>query len=357
MWQLESTGALLITDALLTTVEVGSYPEEDVSLLNYSLTTSLQYRDGSFTLPVVKNGKLAGLLLRYDSRTQSAEAIPTAVIKHFLNDAAGNEYGGFPRAGLLFAPTRDPQLRKYANIPAIVTGGVYVTHVERNSPGEEAGIKPGDILLQVAGYAVDQDGNYVDPHYGKLSLINVISLQSAGSQVPFHLLRDGKALTVNVTLRHRAADSYVIPPYVIGKAPDYYVIGGLVLQELSRQYLKEWGNDWQKKAPERMVYYDRYQSDLFEGDQKRLVILSQVLPTEDTIGYEDLGSLVVTKINDMPLKSFADVGKALEHPINGFHKFEFEETPGVIYLDAQQVSDHAVNMQKTYGLPAVSRTE
>jgi hypothetical protein len=25
------------------------------------------------------------------------------------------------------------------------------------------------------------------------------------------------------------------------------------------------GSDWQKKAPERMVYYDRYQSDLFQG--------------------------------------------------------------------------------------------
>jgi hypothetical protein len=87
------------------------------------------------------------------------------------------------------------------------------------------------------------------------------------------------------------------------------------------------------------------------------VILSQVLPTEDTIGYEDLGALVVTKINDIPLTSFADVPKALEHPVNGFHKIEFEENPNVIYLDAQQVSEHAEDMKKTYGLPAMSRTE
>jgi S1-C subfamily serine protease len=357
VWQLETTGALLITDALLTTVEVGKYPEEDVELLNYSLTTSLQYRDGSFTLPIVKGGKLAGLLFRYDTRTQNANAIPAPVIEHFLRDAAQKSYGGFPRAGILFSPTRDPQLRQYAKLPAMIPGGVYITHVERNSPGEEAGIKPGDVLLELAGKSVDQDGDYVDPHHGKLSLINLISLQTAGSKVPFKLLRDGKALDVDVTVRHRPAESYVIPPYVIGKAPSYYVLGGLVLQELSREYLKEWGADWQKKAPERMVYYDRYQSDLFQGDRKHLVILSQVLPTQDTIGYEDLGALVVTKINDITLNSFADVPKALDHPVNGFDKIEFEENPNVIYLDAEQVAEHAEEMKKTYGLPAVSRTE
>jgi hypothetical protein len=60
VWQLESTGALLITDALLTTVEVGRYPEEDVALLDYSLTTSLQYRDGSFTAADCQGGQAGG---------------------------------------------------------------------------------------------------------------------------------------------------------------------------------------------------------------------------------------------------------------------------------------------------------
>ena len=357
VWQLETTGALLITDALLTTVEVGRYPQEDVALLNYSLTTSLQYRDGSFTVPIAKAGRLAGLLLRYDSRSQNANAIPAAVIEHFLHDAASKNYGGFPKAGLLFAPTRDPQLRRYAKIPTMIPGGVYITDVERNSPAQEAGIKQGDVLLEIAGKSVDQDGNYIDPRHGKLSLVNLISLQTAGSDVPYKLLRDGKPLSVDVTLRHKAADAYVIPPYIVGKSPGYYVLGGLVLQELSREYLKEWGSDWQKKAPERLVYYDRYQTELFQADRKRLVILSQVLPTTDTIGYEELGSLVVTKINDVPLMSLADVPRALEHPLNGFHKIEFEENPNVIYMDARHVGEHIETLKKTYGLPDISRTE
>ncbi len=42
IWQLESTGALLITNALLTTVEVSRYPVDDMALLTYRMTSSLQ---------------------------------------------------------------------------------------------------------------------------------------------------------------------------------------------------------------------------------------------------------------------------------------------------------------------------
>jgi hypothetical protein len=357
VWQLESTGALLITDALLTSVQVARYPQEDIALLNYNLTSSLQYREGSFTLPIIKGGKLAGMLWRFDTRTQNADAIPETVIDHFLTDAASGAYGGFPKAGVLFAPTRDPQLRRYANIPPMITGGVYVTHVERDGPAENAGIKQGDVVLEIAGKAVDQDGNYADPHYGKISMINVISMQKSGGKVPVKLMRDGKLMTVEMTVQHKPLGSYTIAPYVIGKAPQYYVLGGLVLQELSRQYLREWGADWQKKAPERLIYYDRYQNDLFHSGPKHLVILSQVLPTADTLGYEELSGLVITRINDVPLDSFADVPKALAKPVNGFDKIEFDSNPNVIYLDAQQVSDHTDTLKKTYGLPAISRGE
>ena len=356
VWQLESTGALLITDALLTTVQIGRYPEEDIALLAYSMTTSLQYRDGSFTVPLVKGGKLAGLLLRYDTRTQNADAIPAPVIEHFLHDAKDKNYGGFPKAGLLFSPARDPELRQYSKIPPMVAGGVYISHVERGGAADEAGIKEGDILLSIGKNNVDQDGNYIDPHYGKLSLVNLISLEPAGTELLFKIMRNAKAMDIPVYVRHKPLDSYTIAPFVIDKAPDYCVAGGLVFEELSRQYLMEWGADWMKKAPERLVYFDRYQNDLFRDQRKHIVILSQVLPSADTLGYEELGSLVVTKINDVPLNSFADVPKALEHPVNGFHKIEFADNPNVIYLDAKQVADHTEDLMKTYGLPALERT-
>jgi S1-C subfamily serine protease len=357
VWQLESTGAVLITSALITTIDVARYPVEETALLTYHSTASLQYRDGSFTVPLIKENKLTGLMMRYDTRTQNLDAIPAPVIAHFLKEAAKPAYQGFPRAGLLFSPLRDPQLRRHARLKGDVTGGVYVTQVQKGSPAGLAGIQEGDVLLAVADKPIDQDGNYSDKLYSKISLVHLISGKFHGETVKFRISRDGQILNFDVTLTHRPAADYLIEPYTFDRAPRYHLVGGVVLQELSRQYLKEWG-DWQKKAPERFVYFDRYQAELFSADPRRkLVILSHVLPSASTVGYEELAYLVVTKINDVPLLSLDEVPAALSRPINGFHKFEFEENPRVIYLDAAQVKAEEPELLKNYGLPAVSALE
>src|SRR5216110_3859991 len=87
--QLESTGALVLTEGLVTTIQMTRYPADIGQFLTYRVNMPLQYRDNSYTVPLVKNNKLAALLLRYDQRTQVVDAIPAPIIAHFLKDAAG----------------------------------------------------------------------------------------------------------------------------------------------------------------------------------------------------------------------------------------------------------------------------
>ncbi|MDP9292122.1 MAG: PDZ domain-containing protein [Verrucomicrobiota bacterium] len=358
VWQLESTGALVTTTAVVTTVEVSRYPTGDSALLVYRLTSPLQYRESSFTLPVVKDDKLTGLLMRYDTRTQNVDVIPAPVIDHFLKDATSKGARGFPRAGVLFATTRDPQLRRYAGLNGNANGGVYVTHVQPGGPADKAGVQVGDIMLTIGGKAIDQDGNFSDPLYGKISLVHLITTTHFdGDVVKCDISRKGEVRSVSLTLKHRPVSDYVIEPYTIDSAPHFYVLGGLVFQELSRQYLKEWGSEWLKKAPERFVYYDRYQAELFLDRTRKLVILSQVLPSPITLGYEELNYLVVTKINGIEIKSLADIPGALEKAENGFHKIEFDENPHEIYLDASQVEASNAALMKNYGLPDIKRLD
>lgn len=358
VWQLENTGSLLNTSALMTTVEVSRYPLSDTPMLIYRLTSSLQYRDSSFTVPVAKDGKLVGFMMRYDSRTQNVDIIPAPVIEHFLAAAAKKEYAGVPSTGVYFAPLRNPALRDYAGLKPEDKGGVYVTQVLKNGPGDVAGMQVGDVVLAVNDKPIDQDGNYVDPEYGKLLLINLISTKSFdGDVLKFKIARNGEIKMLDVKVTHRDAADYVIPPYVIDKAPKYYVLGGLVIQELSRQYLREWGAEWYKKAPQRFVYMDQYQSELYPDGNKKVIILSQVLPTPSTLGYEDLGGLVITKINDKPINSMTDVADALKAPVDGYYKIEFNENPKLIYLDAKDVEAGADSLKKNYGLRSLKRLD
>src|SRR3989449_6132665 len=354
-WQLESTGALVATEGLVTTIQMTRYPVDVGQFLTYRISISMQYRENSYTIPLVKNNKLAGLLLRYDSRSQLVDAIPAPIITHFLKEAESQNYRGFPSAGFSFFPTRDPELREFAEEKG-KGGGVYVTNVEPATPAMKAGLQVGDIVTAIGNHEIDQNGNYVDPLYGKIEFTNLLTAHAyAGDVVPFHIERKGKPMQVNVTLEHRDAKDYVSPPYYLDQPPRYYVLGGLIFQELSRQYLKEWGSNWQREAPQRLVYFDHFQSELFPQRNRRIVILSQVLPANSTIGYDDLAYLTVKKVNGREIKSLDDLAEAAKQPINGFIKVETEEDPKQIELDAAQVAAEAQDLQENYGISALHR--
>jgi S1-C subfamily serine protease len=351
--QLENTGVVLATPAPITTVEVSRYPVDDSSFLVYRATASIQFRDSSFVLPATRSGKLAGLVVRYDNGSSSAEIIPTPVIQHFLKDAAKGSYKGFPRTGMGFSNTRDPQLRRYADLNG--NGGVYVTSVLPDGPAAEAGIKQGDVILSIDGKPVDQDGNYVDPTYGKLALVHLAAQHYVGDTVKISLQREGKKMDVDLKLAHPDPQDFVIEPYVIDRAPKFYILGGLVLQELSRQYLKDFGADWLKRAPEEFIYMDRYQHELFGKGPKKIVFLSRVLPMPSTLGYEELHQIRVTKINGMELQNLEDVPAALAKAENGIHRIEFDTEPGVIFLDAASLAADEKALTQNYRLPATKR--
>jgi S1-C subfamily serine protease len=358
VWQLEANGNLLVTTGPMTTAEVIRYPIDESSFLAYRLTTQLQFRESSSSLPVVKDDKLVGIIQRYENTSNNADIIPAPVIQHFLADAGKTPYEGFPRAGMTFSATRDPQLRRFAGLPGATPGGVFVTDVLKASPAEKAGIQKGDVILQIDGQAVDQDGNYKDPQYGKIAVTHLLGARHFhGDRIKVSLMRKGQLSELELTLLHRPREEAVIEPYVIDRGPKFYIVGGLVLQELSRQYLKEWGSDWLKKAPEQFVYFDRMQNELFKNGPEKLVILSRVLPSATTVGYEDLAQLVVTKINGMPLKRLADVPTALAKAKNGLHQIDFDGDPTTIYLDAQQVVADEKALSRKYRLPELSRLD
>lgn len=357
VWQLESNGRLLQTKGPMTTAEMMAYPVDGAFLI-YRMTVQLQGRDSSFTLPVVRDGKLTGLLMAYDNATNNANIVPAPVIEHFLKDAADGKYDGFPRAGCGLSAMRDPALRRYAKVPADVTGGVFINFVQKDGPADRAGMKKGDVLVGVNDLAVDQDGNFPHPKYGKIPTGHIFStMHFVGEKLEVHILRDGERKTLDLTLARKAPEDYVSDPYIIDKAPRFYILGGLVMQEISRQMLKEFGADWTRRAPERAVYIDRYQSELFENGPKKIVFLTRVLPTPATVGYEEITAVRVTKINGVELQSLNDVPTALEKPENGFHKIEFDESPRVIYLDAAQVGAVEQLVQQQYRLPTLKRLE
>ena len=94
-WQLESSGTLVVTEGLVTTIGVTMYPADVAEFLTYRLSIPMQYRDNSYTVPLVKGKKLAALLLRFDPRTAGDGCDSGADHSAFFEGCGEREVSGF----------------------------------------------------------------------------------------------------------------------------------------------------------------------------------------------------------------------------------------------------------------------
>jgi S1-C subfamily serine protease len=350
--QVQNNGNISPASGPVTSVDITRYSPNN-SFMVYRLNTSLQYRLGNSTLPVVSGNALVGLMKRYNADQQTLDVIPPPIIRHFLKEAEDGEYQGFPLSGITIMPMRDPQLRQYIEMPEDETG-VYIGKVTGGRPGKEAGLRAGDVILEIAGKTIDDRGNYTHPLHGQISLSHLIRAEHyVGDTVTFKLLRDGEITEVPVTLDHRPTRDYLVPPMVVDDPPRYLVAGGLIIQELTLPYLRQFGGRWPVAAPTDLVYYQQNQDDLEDEDRDKIIFISAVIPSEYTIGYTGLGNAVISKINGQEIGKLEDVRAALENPLDGFHKIEVENDPYTIYLDAQQMPQVNEALKQLYRLPAL----
>jgi serine protease Do len=75
--------------------------------------------------------------------------------------------------------------------------GVLVSAVTPNDPADKAGIKAGDIIVEFNGKPIEELG----------SLPRTVAVTPKGTRVKVKLLRDGKPVTLNVTVGERKEDA------------------------------------------------------------------------------------------------------------------------------------------------------
>ena len=254
VWQVEDNGDGVTTDVEVLRVNVGRYFIPGSSFLLYQVKGSLQARVNSFTLPVVKNGKLCGMLLSYSSKEQTAAVLPMPIIQSFLSDLEDGAYEGFPKLGVNIAQMLDETLREFAGVDE-KNGGVFIRSVSKHSSAEKGGLKKGDVVLAIDGKAIDSRGNYVHEQYGKLSFAHLVGGNAkVGDKLKFDIIRDRKPMSLDIELVRKAPQDFLIDPYMFDRGPKYLIFGGLIFQELTLPYLESWGDEWPNRAPFKLVH-------------------------------------------------------------------------------------------------------
>jgi hypothetical protein len=356
VWQIEDNGDGVSTDVDVLRVNVGRYFIPGSVFLLYEVKGSLQARVNSFTLPVVRDGKLAGMLLSYSSKEQTSSVLPTPIIEAFLADSEDGKYEGFPNLGISYAQTLDETLREFVGLNG--PGGIFIRQIAKGSSADMAGLEKGDVIVSIDGHPIDARGNYEHADYGKLSFSQLVrGGAKIGDIVSVDLIRDSEPMTVEVKLTRKPAEDYLIDPYMFDRGPKYVIFGGLIFQELTLPYLESWGEDWPNRAPFKLVYANANPESYEEEGREKLVFLSNVLKTPSTLGYESLNSAIITKVNGKTIKDIQDLANALsETQKDGIHAIEFNDFPKIIYVDDQ--ASRFVNEQLIeYGINKLERLE
>ncbi len=334
-------------------IDTGGYPYKSKLMLS-KIKVSLPAATDASSMVIVKDGAICGFGMGYHQSSETVKAISVPVLHHFLNDYNDGRYEGLPFVGIDFSPLDDVQIREYLKMGQH-KGGIYIYRVRPASPAAKAGLKQGDVLLSMDGLVVNKFGKYKDDVFGLTNLSHYISIRKySGESVVLEFLRDGVKKSATVRLEAASLVDSPVPTYMEGAPPKYMILGGLVITELSRQYLQEWGPQWVVKAPENLVHYYLNQWKLLKPGQ-RLVVLSHVLPTRAMIGYTKFSNMIVNMVNDRAILKIEDVRAALQKPIGQFHHLTFIGDSKEVFLNRYTLEKENIFIQRRYGISSLER--
>jgi serine protease Do len=145
-------------------------------------------------------------------------AIPSNTAKHVMEDLikTGKVSRGY--LGVSITSLRE-DLAKQFKVPD--TSGALVNDVTPGGPADKAGIKNGDVIRKLDGKTVGDSGQ----------LTAMVTNMNPGTEVVLDILRDGKPMTIHLTLGERPANLSVTPG--VGKAPSEGTLRGITVQNLT----------------------------------------------------------------------------------------------------------------------------
>ena len=309
---------------------------------------------GGWGTPVFAAGALVGVVT--SASDGSAEAIPCDIVARYLQMARNPAtYAGFSGFSMFWQLNRQRAQSPYLGA-GDSSGGVLVTQLIR-SRTPSAPIQPRDVIVSIDGHAIDGEGYYDHPQYGRLGY-HAIALDQhvAGDEIEMRVLRGGRSLNLTVPLRRWRMQDSLMPWRRPAVPPPYAVFGGLVFRELDGEYMRTW-EDWRNDAPERLSALFAIESNGQVEAGRRVVILSSVLADQYNIGYHDLRDLVVASINGVEIGAVGDVVRAFGEPKDGFHTVALASNPfrGEVVLDAAGLESAQARIAEGYGLPALVR--
>ena len=329
---------LSLTQGIISRIEVRRYSHSAKYLLTAQIDAAVN--PGNSGGPVLYRGKVVGIAFQgFKSGESLGYMIPSDVIKHFFKDIEDGKVDGFGVLGFEFISLDNPDTRAYLKMSTDQTG-IMVCKVH---PGTDRNaLKVGDVVLAVDGKSIANNGNIRLPDGQARHFITIANNKQLGEKVLLTLLRDGKIVNSELTVRKFHEQ---VEPHLYDKRPEYYIIGGLVFTRLSYSYLLSWGRNSPPDQLLRKLHTEKASPD------ENVVVLSMVLGDKVNIGYHRLIARELIAVNGRKIRNLDELVKAVEACKDEYITFTFANDLPVI-LNLGHLREANPRIMARYRVPA-----
>lgn len=287
--------------------------------------------------PVIdmQTGKIAGIAFQGDKEGEAlGYMIPPEIIRHFLKDIEDGRVDGF--SDFLFAQGQmeSEAKRRFYRMDSGCTG-VVVEDVAKILG--ETSIKTDDVILEIDGYKVSNNGKIRIEGNEPRSLYYPIYLRQIGEEVPVKVLRDGAIVETTILAVKRDRR---IRRWLFDTKPDYFLFGGIAFTTASYNYMV---------ASKADFHDDVFEDKEFEGDEA--VVISDILPDVCMEGYLGAFESLVRTVNGTKVKNLRHLIQIVESCQDGFICFGLdhgEEYDAKMVVDAKELREATPRVMQRY---------
>ncbi len=328
--------------------EVGVFAAVTSSYSLASYLLKVQQNGLGWAEPVFRQGKLVALTTGQDQNF--VHALPMSIIRHFIKDSPGPKYRGFPSIGVALSSLVSPEMRQLVGAQGFANG-VRIGQVQAGSSFSDL-LKVNDVILEVDGVPISEHGFFTHPRWGKVHLKYLLNQHYAGDQLKVKILRAGKVLDIQGKLDRFDSNRTPVVAYRHDQPEPHLIYGGLIFQELSQDYLKQWGREWRELAPFELLYTLDFQNEPTPSAAERIIFVTRVLADDFNRGYSDLRHQIVDLVNGVKVTSIASLREALAHPVTSggkrYAQVHFKRDGGEVILAYDGLATAHQRMARTY---------
>ena len=287
----------------------------------------------------MKSGKIAGIAFQGEKKGEAlGYIIPPDIIRHFLEDIKDGKVDGFCHFLFEADAMESPTKRSYYRMNPSQTG-VVIDHVD-SALGSDS-VQTGDILLEIGGYRVSNNGKIRLKGGEPRSLWYPLYLRQIGEKVSVKVLRGGAVTEISIPVVRK---SFRAKDWMYDTRPDYFVYGGFVFTTLSLDYVAESETNFRE---------DLMKDREFSDDEA--VVISYTFSDAGIVGYFGASGSIVRNVNGVKVRNLRHLVEIIDGCSDGYVCLALnngEEWNWKVIVDAQAMRETTRRVMRRNQIPS-----